>query len=96
MMGLHMGGHVVGATKTCEGYTWRLTRNATKKHTSYTGNVTKTLNLIFVKTLSTPWHGAVDQDWSRKMCVPKFTSCPPDGSALALLNLPSQSGKGAS
>ena len=45
--------------------------------------------------LSTPWHGAVDQDWRSKMPVPKSTSRPPDGSMLALLSMPSQSGKGA-
>ena len=31
MMGLHMEGHLIGATKMCEGFTWRLTGNMTKK-----------------------------------------------------------------
>ena len=44
---------------------------------------------------STPWRGAVDQDWRSKMHVPKHTSRPPDGSMLALLSMPSWSGKGA-
>ena len=44
---------------------------------------------------STPWHGAVDQDWRSKTCAPKGASQPPDESALALLSVPSQSGKGA-
>ena len=30
--------------------------------------------------LSTPWHGAVDQDWRSKMHVPKCASQPPDRS----------------
>ena len=47
------------------------------------------------KYLSTPWCGAVDQDWRSKMCAPKHTSQPPDRSVLALLSMPSQSGKGA-
>ena len=44
---------------------------------------------------STPWHGAVDQDWRSKMCALKCTSKPPDRSALALQSMPSWSGKGA-
>ena len=44
---------------------------------------------------STPWRGAVDQDWRSKMCALKCSSRPPDGSVLALLSVPSQSGKGA-
>ena len=45
---------------------------------------------------STPWHGAVNKDWRSKMHVPKCSSQPPDGSVLALLCMPDQSGKGAS
>ena len=45
--------------------------------------------------LSTHWHGAVDQDWRSKTRVLKHASRPPDGSMLALLSMPSQSGKGA-
>ena len=89
-----MEGHLVGATKMCEGYIWRLLGNATKKHISNTQNVTRNLNLNFVKNLSTPWHGAVDQDWRSKMHVLKHTSQLPDRSMLALLSMPSQSGKG--
>ena len=81
-----------GATKTCEDYTWRLTGNLTKEHTSYMWNVTMNLNLNFT---CPPWHGAVDQDWRSKTRVPKCTSQPPDGSALALLSMPSWSGKGS-
>ena len=47
------------------------------------------------KYLSTPWHGAVDQDWRSKTHVPKHASQPPDRSTLALLSVPSQSGKSA-
>ena len=45
--------------------------------------------------LSTPWHGAVDQDWRSKTHTPKCASQSPDRSALALLSMPSQSDKGA-
>ena len=45
--------------------------------------------------LSTPWRGAVDQDWRSKTHVLKHASQPPDGSVLALISMPSQSGKGA-
>ena len=61
-MGLHMEGHLIGVTKTHEGYTWRLTKNMTEKHTSYIWNVPRNLNLYFIKNSSTPWCGAVDQD----------------------------------
>ena len=44
---------------------------------------------------STPWCGAVDQDWRSKMHAPKRASKPSDRSTLALLRMPSQSGKGA-
>ena len=44
---------------------------------------------------STPWHGAVDQDWWSKTRELKLASQPPDRSVLALLSMPSQSGKGA-
>ena len=44
---------------------------------------------------STPWRGAVDQDWRSKMRVPKCAGRPPHGSTLALLSVPSRSGKGA-
>ena len=40
-------------------------------------------------------HGAMDQDWRSKTCALKCASQPPDWHALALLSLPSQSGKGA-
>ena len=79
-----------------EDYMWRLIGNATKEHTSYTWNVARNSNLNFVeKYLSTPWCRAVDQDWRSKTHVPKCVSQPPDGSTLALLSMPSQSGKGA-
>ena len=73
-MGLHMEGHLIGVTKTCEGYMWRLTRNMTKKHTSYMWNITRNSNLNFIGNLSTPWHGAVDQDWRSKTHAPKCAS----------------------
>ena len=94
-MGLHVEGCLVGVTKIHEGYTWRLTGNATKKHTSYMWNITRNLNLNFIENSSTPWHGAVDQDWRSKTHAPKHANQPPDGSTLALLSLPSQSDKGA-
>ena len=49
----------------------------------------------FFKISNTPWHGAVDQDSGSKLCTPKCASQPRDASVLALLSLPSQSGKGA-
>ena len=54
-----------------------------------------TINLNFIKNLSTPWHGSVDQDWRSKMHALKHTSQPPDGSMLALVSMPSQSDNGA-
>ena len=74
MMGLHMEGCLIGVTKTQEGYMWRSRRNVTKKHTSYMWNITRNSNMNFVKNLSTPWHGAVDQDWRSKMHVLKHAS----------------------
>ena len=74
MMGLHVEGHYIGVTKMCEGYTLRSTGNMTEKHTTYTWNVTRNSNFNFIKTLSTPWHGAVDQDYWSKTHVPKCTS----------------------
>ena len=74
MMGLHMEGHLVGVTKMHEGYMWRLTANATKKCTSYTWNVARNSNLNFDKNLSTPFHGAVHQDWWSKPHALKCTS----------------------
>ena len=65
----------------------------TKKCDSYMWNIARNLNFIDIS--STPWCGAVDQDWRSKMHAPKCASRPPDGSTLALLSVPSQSGKGA-
>ena len=72
MMGLHMEGHLKGMTKTCEGYMWRSTGNATKKCTSYTWNIAGNSHLNFIKNSSTPWHGAVDQDWRSKNTCAKM------------------------
>ena len=58
-----MEGQMACATKMCAGYMRRYSRNATKRHQSYAWNITKNLILEFIKILSTPWHGAVDQDW---------------------------------
>ena len=69
-----MEGHLIGETKTHEGNTWRLTGNTTEKHTNYTWNVARNLNLNFVKNSSTPSCGAVEQDWRSKMDAPKCTS----------------------
>ena len=44
---------------------------------------------------STPWCGAVDQDWRSKTHALKCASQPPDRSMLALQSVPSWSGKGA-
>ena len=90
-----MEGHFIGVTTTGESCMWRSIGNATKEHVSYMWNVTRNLNLNFVKNSSTPWHGAVDQDWRSKMCVLKHASQPPYWSALGLLSMPSQSGKGS-
>ena len=49
MVGLHVEGFLIGATKMCEDYTWRLIGNATKEHTSYMWNITRNSNLNFVK-----------------------------------------------
>ena len=89
-----MEGQMVSITKTFEGYTWRMIRNTTDRHTSYMWNVTRNLMMKFVDNLSTPWCVAVDHDWSIKLHVLKCASQPPGGSTLALLRLPSQSGKG--
>ena len=69
MMGLHMEGHLINVTNMHEGYMWRLTGNMTEKHTSYTWNVTGNLQLNFIENSSTPWHGAVDQDWRSIKCM---------------------------
>ena len=61
-----MEGHLIGVTNMGECYTWRLIRNGTKKCTSYMWNITRNSNLNFIKNSSTPWHGAVDQDWRSK------------------------------
>ena len=90
-----MEGWTVSMTKMHEGYMWRLNSNVTEKHTSYMWNITRNSNLKLVKISSTPWCGAVDYDWRSKPNVPKHASQPPDRFVLALLSLPSQSGKGA-
>ena len=88
-----MEGHLIDATKMHEGYTGRSTRHVTKKCTSYMWNVTGNLDLV--KNSSTPWCGAVDQDWRSKMHVLKCASQPPERSMLTLLRVSSWSGKGA-
>ena len=45
----NFGAHLVGATKTGEGYTCRSTGNATKGRTSYMWNVAMNLNLNFTR-----------------------------------------------
>ena len=70
MMQLQVEGHLVGVTKMCEGYMWRSTGNMTKKCTSYMWNVTRNLNLNIVENSSTPWHGAVDQNWRMHQNMP--------------------------
>ena len=52
------------------------------------------VNLIlkFIEILSTPWHAAVDHDWSRKVHAPANHL---SGHVLALLSMPSQSVKDA-
>ena len=66
-----------------------------QKGIQVTCGVSQNLNLKFIEMSSTPWHGAVDQDWRSKSHAQKHASQPPDGSALALLSLPCWSGKGA-
>ena len=44
-----MEGHLIGVTKMHAGYTWRSIGNATKEHTSYMWNVTRNMDLNFVK-----------------------------------------------
>ena len=89
-----MEGCLIGVTKMHEHYTWRSIKNATKECTSYTWNVTRNLNLNFIKNTH-PHPGSVDQDWRSKPHAPKHASQPPDGSMLALLSMPSRYGKGA-
>ena len=36
------------------------------------------LNLKLIEISSTPWHGAVDQDWRSKLHAPNCTRQPPD------------------
>ena len=69
-----MEGWMVCTTKMHAGYTWRLTRYVTEKCTSYTWNVTRNLDLEFIENSSTPWHGAVDQDWGSKSCAQEQAS----------------------
>ena len=91
-----MEGCLIGATKMHEGFMWRSTGNMTKKCTSYTWKVTRNSNLNFIK-ITHPHPGVVL--WIRiggvKMHVSKCTSQPPERSMLALLSVPSWSGKGA-
>ena len=47
------------------------------------------------KYLSTPWCSAVDQDWRSKLHALKHARKQPGRSMLALLSMPSWSGKGA-
>ena len=65
---------MVSVTKMCEGYTWRsfgnYNQNAYRLHVEHH----KDLNLKFIEISSTPWHGAVNQDWRSKLCAPKHTS----------------------
>ena len=68
---------------------WRCDQRAYKLHLEHHNR------FEFEFHSSTPWHGAVDQDWRSKMHVLKHASRPPDGSVRALLSVPSQSGKGA-
>ena len=49
-------------------------QNVCKLHVEHHEN----LNLKFIEISSTPWHGAVDQDWQSKLHAPKYTSQPPD------------------
>ena len=74
MVGLHKEGHYIGVTKMHEGYMWRSTGNMTKECTSYMWNIARNLILNFVENSSTPWHGAVDQDWRSKMHAPTHAS----------------------
>ena len=92
-MCLHMEDHFVGATKTWGDYMWRLFRKHDQKVCKLHVECCKNLNLKFIEISSTPWCGAVDQEWRSKLHAPKHTSSPPGGSTLALLSFPSQSGE---
>ena len=90
MMWLHVEGHLICVTKMHEDYTWKVrwyvqprsmqvthggwSGSVTTWYTSYTWNVGRNLNLKLIEILSTPCHGAVDQDWRSTLCVPKCTS----------------------
>ena len=54
-------------TNTCEGYTWRSFGKYDCKVHKLHMECQKNLNLKFVEILSTPCHGAVDQDWRSKL-----------------------------
>ena len=84
----NFGARLVGATKTCEDYMCRDQR-------AYKLHMERCNEFEFEFHSSTPWRGAVDQDWRSKTRAPKRASRPPDGLVLALLSVPSQSGKGA-
>ena len=51
---LHVEGHFVGVTKTCEGYTWRPIKKQ-RRGVQVTCGTLKKSNLKFVKISSTPW-----------------------------------------
>ena len=61
-----MEGWMVSMTKTQEGYTWRSFKKCDQKAYKLHVKCHKNLNLKFIKISSTPWHGAVDQDWRSK------------------------------
>ena len=86
---------MICVTKMHAIYMWRLIRKCDQKAYKLHMECHKNSNLKFIENLSTPWCGAVDQDWRSKSHVLKCTSQPPDRSMLALLSLPRQSGKGA-
>ena len=74
MMCLHMEGWMVSVAKMHDGYTWRSDEKCNQKVYKLHMECCKDSNLKFMETLSTPWHGAVNQDWRSKLCAPKYAS----------------------
>ena len=73
-MWLHVESQMLSMTKMCEGYTWRSSKKCDQKAYKLRMEHCKNLNLKFINISSTPWHGAMDQDWRSKSHAQKCTS----------------------
>ena len=81
-----MGSQMGSDTNTHEGYMWRLFRKCNQKAYMLDKEHCENSNLKFIEILSTPLCSAGDQDWRSTLHALKCASCPPDGSAVALLS----------